>query len=167
MIKLQRCLAFLLFACFCGTALADTPLYEEDPYDEITVIEPGSGNQVVKIKPLSPADRQYASKPKTEGKLVVYPLISPDTPREVLWKLVVKIDVFDQLILKKANELVADGKLVPLGMLEQLKEQRCRPSGGGGVTRKGGKEVLVRRLWPKHDSVLSRYPHTSDGLRVR
>jgi hypothetical protein len=35
------------------------------------------------------------------------------------------------------------GKFVPLGMLEQLKEQRCRSSGGCGVTRKGGKEVLI------------------------
>jgi tetratricopeptide (TPR) repeat protein len=109
MFKLRHCLAFALLAWFCGTAAAETPMYEDDPYDEITVIEPGAGHEVVKIKPLSSADRQFADKPKSEGKLVVTPLISPDTQREVLWKLVVKIELFDRLILRKANELVAEG----------------------------------------------------------
>ena len=60
-----------------------------------------------------------------------------------------------------------DGEFVPLGMFEQLEKQRCRPIGGCGVTAKGGKEILVGRLGPKHDSVLPRYTHIPDSLRVR
>ena len=91
---------------FGPTARAETPLYEEDPYDQITLRD----GTVMKVVPLDPAIRRYTDHPKTEGKFEVHPADDPKKAYEIAWRVVARVELFDQLVLAKANELVADGR---------------------------------------------------------
>jgi len=101
--------AVVLFALACATLLAATPLYEQDPYDQIT-LNAANDNAVLKITPLELPNRQPPDPAKSHGKLVVCLLDKPDRKFEVAWNSIAKVELFEQLILNKANELVAAGK---------------------------------------------------------
>jgi ABC-type transport system substrate-binding protein len=98
---------FLLLCC--GPARAETPLYEEEPYDQIT-LDSANGDAVLKIRPLDLPNRQPPAHLKTVGKLIVRRVEEPDKEYEVAWRNIVKLELFEQLVLDKANELTADGK---------------------------------------------------------
>jgi len=103
---LQSLLAVLLL--LGGNALrAEQPLYEEEPYDQIT-LDAANNNAVLKILPLP--NRQPPEKTPS-GKLVIRLVESPDTEYEVLWRSIAKLELFEQLLLNKAAELVAAGKM--------------------------------------------------------
>jgi hypothetical protein len=93
--------------CF-APARAERPLYQEDRYDEIT-LDAANNNAVVKIHPLPVPGRMPPPRGKPSDKLVVH-LIKPDEVREVLWLHIVKLELFEELVLKKANELTAEGR---------------------------------------------------------
>ena len=102
-------LAFLaagvLWLSWSAIACAETPLYDEVPYDQIT-LDAANNNEVVKLVPL--ANRQPPHHGKPMDKLVVRRLDEPDKEYSVLWRSIAKIELFEQLILNKANELVAN-----------------------------------------------------------
>ncbi len=90
-------------------SLAETPLYEEDPYDQIT-LDAHNDNAVLKVKPLGLPGYRLPAKPKPQDKLVVHLLDKPDAAFEVAWRSIVKVESFEQLVLDKANTLTAAGK---------------------------------------------------------
>ncbi len=85
---------------------AEQPLYEQEPYDQIT-LDAANHNDVIKIKPLSSPDGLPPRRGRPTDKLRVRRLDKPDKEYEVAWRNIVKYESFDQLILKKANELGA------------------------------------------------------------
>ena len=68
-------------------ARAETPLYEEEPYDQIT-LNAANNNEVLKIKPLDPAIRQSVDRPAEDPKGNCWSAgsIDPDKEYEVLWR---------------------------------------------------------------------------------
>ncbi|MEN6459077.1 MAG: ABC transporter substrate-binding protein [Thermoguttaceae bacterium] len=101
-------LAFL-FALAAVSAGANVPLYEEDPYDQIT-LNSLYNNQVLKVKPLPTALRRSILAGRNPVKLTVRRVEDQDKEYELLWRNVAKIEFFDQLVLNKASALVRDGK---------------------------------------------------------
>ncbi len=89
---------------------AETPLYEEEPYDQIT-LNAANGSEVLKVKPITdPSIRRYLDRPKPDGKLVVRLVTAPDKEYELKWRKVAKVELFEQLVLEKANEVVDEGR---------------------------------------------------------
>jgi tetratricopeptide (TPR) repeat protein len=106
---LMRCPAVVLFALgFCASVRAEMPLYQVEPYDQIT-LDAANDNKVLKVKPLDFPNRQPPPL-KSTGKLVVHLVESPDKEYEVTWRSIVKLELFEQLVLNKANDFVAEGK---------------------------------------------------------
>jgi MarR-like DNA-binding transcriptional regulator SgrR of sgrS sRNA len=107
---LQVCATAALVVLFClAPARAATPLYEEEPYDQV-VLDAANNHAVLKVKPLDPPNRQLPVRHKPDEKLVVHLLDKPDAAYEVAWRSIAKIEPFEQLLLDKAGALVADGK---------------------------------------------------------
>ena len=52
----------------CGRARAETPLFEEEPYDVIT-LNAANDNRVLKIKPLNVGENDPDERPPFTGKL--------------------------------------------------------------------------------------------------
>ena len=84
------------------------PLYEQEPYDLIT-LNAANKNQVLKVEPLDLPNRRLPENPKRSRKLKVRLWEDPETLYELRWGAIEKIDLFGQLILKKAVELMRAG----------------------------------------------------------
>ena len=98
----------ILWLSCSALARAEQPLYEVDPYDQITV-HAASDNKVYKIVPLDLPRRQPPNRGRPNEKLVVHLFDSPDKEYAVEWRSIVKLELFEQLVLDKANALVAAG----------------------------------------------------------
>ncbi len=87
---------------------AQTPLYEQRPFDRITLDEASKG-LVLDVLPLDEQfpDRKLPEKFPSSGKFIVKPINEPGTQYEVYWRSVAKIELFEQLILNEVNGLVA------------------------------------------------------------
>jgi len=99
-----------LLAALCGPAAAEEPLFEQEPYDQITLDE-NNNRAVLKVKPLDFPDRRVPADPRPDAKLIIRLLDRPEQKYELRWYSIDKVELFEQLVLKKANELVAAGKL--------------------------------------------------------
>jgi tetratricopeptide (TPR) repeat protein len=102
--------ATILALALCARSSAETPLYEEDPYDQIT-LNAANRHAVLKIKPLELSDAEIPTRPKVNDKLVIRLVDRPDSSFEVAWRSIVKIERFGQLVLERANALAAEGEL--------------------------------------------------------
>jgi ABC-type transport system substrate-binding protein len=96
---------WLLLAC--GLRAAE-PLYEQDPFDCIT-LNAANQNTVLKVRPLDFPNRQIPPKPPT--KLVVRLVDEPDQDYEVQWAAIAKLDLFEDMVLGEGRRLVKDGQL--------------------------------------------------------
>ena len=103
-------LAFVLAACLAARAAADQPLFEQSPFDQITLDE-NNANAVLKVKPLDLPERRLPAKPDPDSKLVIRLVDQPDKQYEVAWRSIRKVDLFEQMLLGKANELAAANHL--------------------------------------------------------
>jgi tetratricopeptide (TPR) repeat protein len=90
-------------------ASAAEPLYQLDPYDQIT-LDKDNDNAVLKVRTLDLPDRQAPQRPASEETLKLRLLDQPDKEFEVHWKAIVKIELFEQMILNEASQLVKAGK---------------------------------------------------------
>ena len=99
-------LASVLGICLLGRALADGPLFELDPFDQVTLDE-NNGGAVLKVKPLDLRDRRLPANPKPDENLLVRLVDQPDKKYEVAWGSIRKVKLFEQMLLDKANELLA------------------------------------------------------------
>ena len=96
-----------VLAMLCGTVRAETPFYEEDPYDLLT-LNSANDNRTLKVKPLNIGENDPDEKPPYTGKLTVRFADAPDKQYELNWNIVVRYETFGHLVLAKANALVDD-----------------------------------------------------------
>jgi hypothetical protein len=96
--------AGVLWISCLATVRAEQPLYDQEPYDQIT-LDAANNNEKIRIKPLDVPNRMPPRRGKATDKLVVRRLDKPDKEYTVLWRNIVKLELFEELILNKANEL--------------------------------------------------------------
>ncbi len=82
----------------------ELPLFEQEPYDRITLNGAGD-NEVLRVKPLDLPDRKLPTNPRPNDKLTVRLVDDPTTQYDVQWRSIEKVELFEQLVLAKANEL--------------------------------------------------------------
>ncbi len=94
----------------CSPARAQTRLFEQEPYDLIT-LDRANGGKVLKVMPLP--QRRLPEKPAPRSKLRVHLLEDPATPYDISWTSIdrEKTKLFEELVLDEANRLVAAKKL--------------------------------------------------------
>ncbi len=120
--RLSAVLAFSFWLCCAAAARADGPLYEQDPFDQIT-LDQANGNAVLKVKPLDLTARRVPAKPDAAGKLVIRLVDRPEKKYEVAWGAIKRVELFEDMLLAKANELLAEDKLdEAYGYLQFLEE---------------------------------------------
>lgn len=92
---------------------AGVPLYEREPFDEIVLDD--EDKTVIRVTPLDLPNRQVPDKDalKRNDKLIVKKLDDPTEEYEILWKDIAEVRLFEQMVLKQANELVEAGKADP------------------------------------------------------
>lgn len=91
----------LLLARF---AAAQLPLYEQEPFDRIT-LDDQNDNAVLTVKPLDLPERRVPDPLPKSGKLTVRLLEQPDTAYEVLWRAIAKVELFESIVLEEAGKL--------------------------------------------------------------
>lgn len=103
--------AMWMVAAQCAVAQDDVrlPLYEQDPFDQITVTEKFGGG-TYRVLPLQLPEGQLPENPDPADKLVVRPVDQPDTPSEIAWGDIAKVELFEQLLLNQAQTLSTEGK---------------------------------------------------------
>ena len=90
-----------------SVSLGQAPLYEQRPFDRIT-LDAANDNTVLDVLPLDSEfpDRKLPEKLPTTGKLIVEPINEPGTQYECYWRSIDKVELFEQLILNEVNGLV-------------------------------------------------------------
>jgi len=129
-----------------AVAADEVPLYEEDPFDRITLNQQNQG-AVLKVRPLELPGRRLPERPRPGDKLTVQLLDQPDKTYEVAWEAIAKVELFEQIVLAKANELVAAGKLdEAFDYFRYLEEKYPRLAGLG----KGAEDYLYEEAKLSH-----------------
>ena len=104
----------ILAACFlalAATARADeAPLYQQEPYDTIT-LDDANRNAELKVRPLDLPDRRVPAKPNPTAELEIRLLDRPRTVYKVAWGNIVAVELFEDRVLAEAEGLVAAKKL--------------------------------------------------------
>jgi ABC-type transport system substrate-binding protein len=100
--------AALLVLGLAQAAMAQRPLYEQSPYDEITLRN--NKRSVIKVEPIDFPKRRVPVPLPTSGKLKVWVVGKADA-YEVRWSLVEKIELFETLVLKEAVSRIQAGRL--------------------------------------------------------
>lgn len=84
-----------------------TRLFEREPYDSLKL----KGNdKPLRIKPLPPVERRGTDATKRTGSLTVRLMDAPDTPYEVSWSSIERVDFFERMVLAEAEPLIESGK---------------------------------------------------------
>ena len=105
-------LVILWLILWCSPLIADdteAPLYEQEPFDQIQLNE-ANGNQVLKVRPLDLPNRRVPPDFNKGDPLEFYRY---DNPRELLRvdrHAIVKIEIFENLVLQEANSLTGKGQ---------------------------------------------------------
>jgi len=87
----------------------ETPLYEEDPYDRITLTKQYK-ERLLKVEPLKLPGRRLPRYPRPSFRLEVRLWDTPEKPYELRWSSIEKVELFEQIVLAKAVELVKQGE---------------------------------------------------------
>ncbi len=95
----------------CGIAPAkDTdPLYLQSPFDEITLDE-NNNNAVLKVKPLNLPGRKVPAPADRKGDLEIELVEQAGQTFAVAWGAVVKVRLFEELVLAEAQQRVQEGR---------------------------------------------------------
>jgi len=86
------------------------PLYQQDAYDIVTLDELND-NLVFKVLPLDLPNRRVPEPLPRSGQLKVRRLDDLDSEYVILWTSIARIQLFHELVLDEANELVRSGEL--------------------------------------------------------
>ena len=100
----------LLLFGLAGHVGADELLVQQEPFDQITLVEQ-YGNAVMKLKTLDLPGRERPKEPQPTDKLTVQLLDEPEKSYEVQWGAIAKLELFEELVLAEAKALVAAGRL--------------------------------------------------------
>ncbi len=99
-----------LFACKgAGLCQEQLPLYEQEAYDLITLAAE-HGGQTLKVLPLPFPNRRVPDPLPRTGNLQFRLVDQPDVLYEVPWAAVAKIELFHDLVLARARQLVDENK---------------------------------------------------------
>lgn len=92
---------------------AELRLFEEEPFDEITLNDPDA--TVLRVRPIELAERRTPdpSAFKKSEKLFVRQIDDPTDQYELRWGDIAQVRLFEQIVLDKALELVHEGKQDP------------------------------------------------------
>lgn len=93
-----------------ATPLTFDELRKRAPYDLITT-DKAFNNAVYQVKPIEfPGGRVVPAEPKPSDKLKVF-VILEEKEAEIEWHNIDRIDLYEEIVLGEANQLVAAGKL--------------------------------------------------------
>ncbi len=122
--------AVWLAACAPGALRAqEIPFYEQTPFDRITLDE-ANDNEVLLVQPLDFPERRVPADMRADASIVIRLVDRPDKKYEVVWHSIDKIELFEDLVLAKADELIAAGKLDDAyAHLVFLMQQKHPPAG--------------------------------------
>lgn len=87
----------------------DPPIFEREPYDEITV-DAANGGGTFKVVPLDFPQRKVPENPDPNARLRVRLLDDPDTQAEIAWRHIAQVKLFHELVLAEAEALTAQQK---------------------------------------------------------
>ena len=85
------------------------PLYQQEPFDEITLIDRFE-HAVLKVKPLPFRSTPAKDDPIRKKPLPIRLIVEPETPYTLVWLAVEKFRFFEDMIADKAMELSSQGK---------------------------------------------------------
>src|SRR5436190_4758099 len=85
------------------------PLYLQSPYDEITLDE-NNNNAVLKVQPLKFPGRKVPALADRKGDLEIELVEQAGQTFAVAWGAVVKVRLFEELVLAEANQRVQEGR---------------------------------------------------------
>lgn len=107
--KRLRLAPFALLLCFGANALGEDakpamPIYQQDPYDQITV-DDANGGGTFKVMPLDLPGRQVPAAPKPADVLTVRMIDHGEAEAQIAWKNIAKLELFEQLVLAEAQRL--------------------------------------------------------------
>ncbi len=98
-----------IFFAFALVAAGAEPLYQQEPFDRIT-LDKANQSKVLEVEPLDFPQRRLPSPLPKSGKLIVHLLNEPEKEYEVLWRAIEKVELFEQMVLDEANSHVAAGE---------------------------------------------------------
>jgi ABC-type transport system substrate-binding protein/tetratricopeptide (TPR) repeat protein len=102
--------AYLALAASGIAAAKDAdPIYLQSPYDEITLDE-GNNNAVLKIQPLNLPGRKVPAPADRRGDLEIELIEQAGQRFAVNWGAVVKVRLYEELVLAEAQERVQEGR---------------------------------------------------------
>lgn len=117
-IVLLSCAACLAAFAFLAAAPAqeaseDTRLFRREPFDRITCTQALKGD-IIEVEPIDFPNRRVPTTHKVGEKLRVHwydPEAQKVLPMDIAWTSIEKVELFEQMVLADANQLVTDGKL--------------------------------------------------------
>ena len=101
-------LALVWLVIACTPALAQVPIYEQQPFDRI-VLNPANGSTVLRVRPLKLPERRVPF-PFPGGRLKLRLIDKPAQEFEVAWSNIARIELFEQIILQEGLKLANDNK---------------------------------------------------------
>ncbi len=133
--------AFVLVVALRGGALAQNsdPIYLRSPFDEITLDE-NNNNAVLKVQPLNLPGRKVPAPADRKGDLEIELVEQAGQRFAVAWGAVVKVRLFEELVLAEANERVQEGRFDEAYAYFRFLEAKSPP-----VT--GLKDAIENCLW--------------------
>ncbi len=78
--------------------------YEREPFDLVT-LDAANDHHVLKVMPLPFPDRQQPEDSQRIGRLTVHLVEEPGEEYEVNWRNIDRIDLFEELVLREAEEI--------------------------------------------------------------
>ncbi len=91
-----------------NVAWAEDPLYEQEPFDQIT-LNAQNKNLVLKVQPLAfPNRRMPAQMPKT---ITIRLIDRPNEAYEVDWSAIARLELFEEMVLNEGKRLYQAGQL--------------------------------------------------------
>jgi hypothetical protein len=79
--------------------------YEQEQYDLIT-LDAANNNSVLKVMPLQLPDRKLPDPSKRIGRLKVRLFDQREEEYEVMWRNIVQVELFEELVLREAEKIV-------------------------------------------------------------
>ena len=102
-------LCVALSICDIAAAADTDPLYLQSPFDEIT-LDDNNNNAVLKVKPLNLPGRKVPAPANRSGDLEIELIEQAGQTFAVAWGAVVKVRLFEELVLAEAQQRVQEGR---------------------------------------------------------
>ena len=95
-------IVFLLLHCSPATLMADEYLYQQEPYDTIT-LDDANKNALLKVRPLDLPERRVPARPNPDEELEIRLFDRPRKVYSVAWGHIVEVKLFERMVLDDAE----------------------------------------------------------------